>query len=170
MSTATALPINTIASGLALRDLFPGTIGRSAASQGVEERISEALGHAASLHHLGSEYLAYLSPDWDGDGASPIALETMINANLFLEKIASLNVAPEVCPEADGYIQFEWYIDPERVFSVSFGPSNVISFSGINCGGCSIYGEGSVSNGFPKAAWACIEEIAELYKEQSQAA
>ncbi|RLA45779.1 MAG: hypothetical protein DRR06_06535 [Gammaproteobacteria bacterium] len=183
MSTATALPINPIMSGfarLSSKDFLTRTLGVSDISQDVDKHVIEAYGLAIEdggfdgrdvpLSHLGGEYLEYLSPNWDGEGALPIALDTLISANLFLEQVESLGVVPEICPEADGYIQFEWYIDPEHLFSVSFGPSNVISFSGINCGDCSVYGEGNVSKGFPKPVWVYIEEIISLYEELDQAA
>ena len=108
---------------------------------------------------VGSEYLDYLEENWDGEGASPIAYVTLVNANRFLLQAAASGLSPEVEPEADGFIHLEWYTSPNCVFSVSFGPSNVIAYSGIFGEDCGVYGTDDISDGVPEAVWAHVRRV-----------
>ena len=108
---------------------------------------------------VASEYLDYLEENWDGEGASPIAYVTLVNANRFLIQAVASGLSPEIEPEADGFIQLEWYTSPNCVFSVSFGPSNVIAYSGVFGEDCGVYGTDDISGGVPEAVWAHVRRV-----------
>ena len=159
MSTALALPINTSWSHGAR---YSRQDGRPVASE--SDFVDRCLRQAFQLDQqyraqIGSEYLDYLEENWDGEGASPIAYDTLVNANRFLIQARASGLSPEIEPEADGFIQLEWYTSPNCVFSVSFGPSNVIAYSGVFGEDCGVYGTDDISGGVPEAIWAHVRRV-----------
>ena len=159
MSTALALPINTTWS-VAAR--YYGVDRKAITSEGalVDRRVGEAFQLDKQYRaQIGSEYLDYLEEDWDGEGASPITCDTLVNASRFLTECNARGLLPEISPEADGFIQLEWYERPDCVFSVSFGPSNVIAYSGVFGEGRGVYGADDVTYGVPEAIWSHIRQV-----------
>jgi hypothetical protein len=60
-------------------------------------------------------------PDWDGDGAKPISLETIRNAEAFLRALPDWVPFPELSPEPDGAFSLDWIRSRNRMLSVSLG-------------------------------------------------
>ena len=164
-STIAALPINTAWSGFAgisAKEFASRTRASSDIGEWVDNEVSRAFGFllkSPTVAYLGPEYFDYLAPNWDGEGATPISPQTMENAYNFLTKIGNLDFSPEICPESDGYIQLEWYVSPQRVFSLSFGPSNQVAYSGIFGEGSTVYGSEKLCAGVPNSIWDHIERI-----------
>jgi len=52
--------------------------------------------------------LAYPRPNWDGDGALPIREETKKNALAILNQLEIATCAPEVTPNPNGTLSFDW--------------------------------------------------------------
>ena len=57
-------------------------------------------------HHI--DQLASMSADWDGYGAVPISQETKLNALRALEVVARSAPVPDVVPNSNGTLSFEW--------------------------------------------------------------
>jgi hypothetical protein len=66
---------------------------------------------------------------WDGYGGLPISEAVYEQAKAFAAVIPSDIVEPDVVPEPDGEIAFEWDFGPWRVLSVSVGPEGVLSYA-----------------------------------------
>jgi hypothetical protein len=71
------------------------------------------------------------SANWDGYGAMPISFEAFEKAKQFILSIPYGIPVPEVSAEPDGEITFEWFSSPSRVFSVSVGPNNELTYAGL---------------------------------------
>lgn len=54
------------------------------------------------------ETIAQMSENWDGYGAVPIHHLTAVNADKLLSALRSLGVDPDVTPNPNGTISFEW--------------------------------------------------------------
>jgi hypothetical protein len=57
------------------------------------------------------EELAFPESDWDGYGALPITAEAKTNARAALDTLETSAPAPEVIPNANGTLSFEWETD-----------------------------------------------------------
>lgn len=69
--------------------------------------------------------------NWDGYGAKRVSEKTYENALSFLQSLPSAVRNPEVAAEPDGEIAFEWRSEPNRVFSISVGEGDTLSFAGV---------------------------------------
>src|SRR6266540_5638638 len=72
-----------------------------------------------------------LTDNWDGYGARAVRPETRDNAIWFLRSLPSSVPSPDVAVDPDGEVAFEWYASPGRVFSVSVGSGDVVTFAGL---------------------------------------
>jgi len=68
---------------------------------------------------------------WDGYGALPITQETYDEAVRFLSALPSWLPAPEIVPEPDGDIGFEWSFGNNRVLAASVDGTNRITYAGL---------------------------------------
>ncbi|HVY22291.1 MAG TPA: hypothetical protein VG962_02970 [Steroidobacteraceae bacterium] len=70
-------------------------------------------------------------PAWDGYAAKAISKETINRTIEFLNDLPIWMEAPDVVPESDGDIAIEWYLAPNRIYSVSIGAKGPLHFSGL---------------------------------------
>lgn len=69
---------------------------------------------------------------WDGYGALPISQEAYHEAVRFLEALPLWWLpAPEVGPEPEGDIGFEWNFGKNQLFVVSINGTNIITYAGL---------------------------------------
>jgi len=71
------------------------------------------------------------SDNWDGYDAKAIDFDSYAEATRFAQTFPKTIPLPDVTVEPDGEIAFEWYRQPRRVFSISIGSRNVITFAGL---------------------------------------
>ncbi len=71
------------------------------------------------------------SDNWDGYDAKAIDFDSYSEATRFAQTFPKTIPLPDVTVEPDGEIAFEWYRQPRRVFSISIGSRNVITFAGL---------------------------------------
>lgn len=169
MSTNSALAINPQWSRGA-NILTPGkerfTHGASPLSQLVDHSVLTAFRMNASprprVLFLGSQYLDYMKDNWDGEGAKAISLRAIRNTDSFLAALGEMRVIPEDSPSDDGYIELDWYVNPDNVFSIGFGPSNIVAYSGIFGGKSKAYGTEDVSDGISPTIWSYIQRISKM--------
>ena len=84
------------------------------------------------LTELKKIYEEYSEKDWDGYGALPINQEAYHEAVRFLEALfLSWLPTPEVGPEPEGDIGFEWNYGKNRIFVVSINGTNIITYAGL---------------------------------------
>lgn len=71
---------------------------------------------------------------WDGEGSVAVTDAVIAKAVCVAAAIADLLPAqtpePDYVPESDGAICLDWMIDPKRIFSISVGVRDAISFAG----------------------------------------
>lgn len=66
------------------------------------------------IHQAAAEQLRQfcdLTPNWDGYGALPLHEDTKANATLGLSIFKSFSRAPEIVPNSNGTVSFEWQTD-----------------------------------------------------------
>ena len=84
------------------------------------------------LSELKKIYQEYSEKDWDGYGALPISQQAYHEAVRFLEALPlSWLPTPEVGPEPEGDIGFEWNFGKNRTFVVSINGTNIITYAGL---------------------------------------
>ena len=100
-------------------------------------RLKEAASNQPSilaLKQLKSIYEECSVDGWDGYGAKPISLDAFLEASEFLKMIddddASFSM-PDISPEVDGGIEFEWYNKTGSELTFSFDGNKIITYSGI---------------------------------------
>lgn len=85
-----------------------------------------------------TEFESYHIPDWDGDGAQPIARDTVEAARRFNQWLPRRLSPADVAPGADGTIGFEWRYgtDGARTFIiVEIGPGDIVKARRISDSG-----------------------------------
>jgi len=63
--------------------------------------------------------------DWDGYGAVPIPNEVYLKVLTLISNFPMGIPAPELVPENDGAITFEWHVNPKQELSLSVNPNNL---------------------------------------------
>jgi len=87
------------------------------------------LGNA--LDALRATYRECNEHNWDGYGALPISPTTYDEAVRFLNALPSWMPTPEIVPEPDGDIGFDWNFGKNRVFAASVNGTNHITYAGL---------------------------------------
>ncbi len=69
--------------------------------------------------------------NWDGYGAKAINEQSYQNAIRFVLSLAPNTPTPEIAVEPDGEVVFEWYGGKRKVFSISMGSRNELTYAGL---------------------------------------
>jgi hypothetical protein len=69
--------------------------------------------------------------NWDGYGAKAIDEQSYENAIRFVLSLAPDIPTPEIAVEPDGEVVFEWYGGKRKVFSISMGSRNELTYAGL---------------------------------------
>lgn len=69
--------------------------------------------------------------NWDGYGAKAIDEQSYENAIRFVLSLAPDIPTPEIGVEPDGEVVFEWYGGKRKVFSISMGSRNELTYAGL---------------------------------------
>lgn len=116
-------------------------------------RLKEAASNQPSilaLKQLKSVYEECSIENWDGYGALSISAEAVSEATLFLGLLSDSNLPmPDISPEVDGGIEFEWYIQSDYIFTVSFNGKKILGYSGMFSEGNTIYGTEKINSEIP---------------------
>jgi hypothetical protein len=115
--------------------------GTSAASQDLQKLYANAvasLRKSVTWDYLGNvlaalreTYQECSKANWDGYGALPITQETYDEAVRFLSALPSWLPTPEIVPEPDGDIGFEWNFGRNRILAASVNGTNRITYAGL---------------------------------------
>lgn len=70
------------------------------------------------------------APGWDGYDAASASYDSYLRAKRFIEALPANFPAPEVAVDPDGEVSLEWYCPTGRVFSVSIGANDGLSYAG----------------------------------------
>jgi hypothetical protein len=107
----------------------------------VETYFTQLQEHALGSVVLGKQkgdaldelYVAFsesCAPGWDGYDASSASYDSYLRAKRFIEALPANFPAPEVAVDPDGEVSLEWYCPTGRVFSVSIGANDGLSYAG----------------------------------------
>lgn len=92
----------------------------------------------------------YSDKNWDGYGALPVKKSAIIEAKNFLSLIEEHQLPrPDPSPEIDGGVEFEWYMNPKKQFSVSFDGNGLLTYSGIFGEKSETFGIEEIGNSVP---------------------
>ena len=83
----------------------------------------------SELHAIGEECGEV---DWDGEGACAITDSTLEIAKHFIEVFPEDMPLPEISPDADGDISFDWYWGKGKAVSASINSDGRISFAWLD--------------------------------------
>ena len=96
---------------------------------------------------------------WDGYGALPVTQETYDEAVRFLSALPSWLPAPEIVPEPDGDIGFEWNFGKNRMLAASVDGTNRITYAGLLRTGNKSYGTEVFNGSIPQTLVDHISRI-----------
>jgi hypothetical protein len=117
------------------------TFGVGEEASRVETYFTELQEHALGSVVLGKQkgdaldelYAAFsesCAPGWDGYDASSASYDSYLRAKRFIEALPANFPAPEVAVDPDGEVSLEWYCPTGRVFSVSIGVNDGLTYAG----------------------------------------
>ena len=104
----------------------------------------------STLEYLNDLYEECSSANWDGYDADPISKQTLFEAEKFLKMLPQHLPIPEMQPEPDGEIGFEWYKGSGHSFVMSVGGNNVITYAGRFGEASETYGTEVFKDSIPK--------------------
>lgn len=81
------------------------------------------------IHELALECAA---ANWDGEDGAALSSHVVARAVSFVRVMPYDLPLPDVAPEPDGSISFDWIVTRRRMFSVSVGVTNRLSFAWID--------------------------------------
>lgn len=70
--------------------------------------------------------------DWDGAGAASIPASVVERATELVRALPAHLPLPEIAPEPDGALSFDWIASRSRAFSLSVGATHRLSFAWID--------------------------------------
>ena len=93
---------------------------------------SVALGKAKqdALESLDATFCEGCQPGWDGYDAPAASYESYLRAKRFIQALPANFPAPEIALDPDGEVSLEWFLAPGRVFTVSIGANNELTYAG----------------------------------------
>ncbi len=115
--------------------------GTSSESDELCERVIEALRElrgerqGAAFNELLGAFANCGERGWDGEEAEPVSASTYVAARTFLRSLPASFPAPEVSPESDGSITFDWFPREAELLSVSVTEDGRVVWAGIYDGG-----------------------------------
>lgn len=99
-----------------------------------EVKKSATLGrHDETLNSLEELFEECANGDWDGYNALPISEETYFEAKRIIQSlpVTSFIPMPELTPEPNGEIAFEWRKNNRHILVASVGGRNEITYAGL---------------------------------------
>lgn len=115
-----------------------------------------------ALRELDETYRECSKEDWDGYGALPVSQEAYHEATRFLKAWPLSLPVPELGPEPEGDIGFEWNFGKNKVFAVSVHGSNFITYAGLLGAGNKTHGTEAFDGAIPQEI---INKILRIHPE-----
>lgn len=102
--------------------------------------------------------------DWDGENAEPVSDATYHNAVRLLSVLPLSLPSPEILPDNDGYIEFEWHKN-RKSFSLYVTDTNLVLYAGFYGKEDRISGRFNYEGNFPTRTELLAKDI---YKKPAQ--
>jgi len=111
-----------------------GTLEKVATKQVEFSEESQALfgDKVAALSQLWTLARECGQPDWDGAGASPIDINAVMNSHIVICALPANIPMPELAPDPDGEVSFDWMPSRHRIFSVSIGAGPLLAYAWLD--------------------------------------
>ena len=100
------------------RETF-NSIEKQSAADRTQRRFAEL------LHNHGA-------PDWDGDGADPTTLDAVSRTYDFVSNLPPRFSRPDVSVNRYGDVELEWYVRPDKLFTLAIGDGGHYHFASLN--------------------------------------
>ena len=101
--------------------------------------------------------------NWDGYGALPIQEQAVLEAERFIAVMPAFMSDLEVVPEPGGDIGFQWSFGENRILTVSFAGTNIITYAAIlGSSERTKCGKEKFNDSIPQEISQGIEEISSL--------
>lgn len=120
----------------------------------VTSRRAEALARLDEAFEEGSD------PDRDGGGALEVEASTYTYAAQLVDLLPVDLPLPEIYPEPDGDLAFEWDLGKRRVLSISVGRDGTLHFAGL-FGSSKQHGVDFLGDRIPEPIWIALTKLAE---------
>ena len=111
------------------------------------------------IQHIYELYKECSEDNWDGYDAKRISVGTYLEAIKLAELIPSELPLPEVVPEPNGDIAFEWYRGKRFLFVLSVEGNNIINYAGLFGSATRIYGSEYVTDELPASVLERIQHL-----------
>ncbi|MEW8509139.1 MAG: hypothetical protein AB2598_20855 [Candidatus Thiodiazotropha sp.] len=69
--------------------------------------------------------------NWDGYDALPITRKAVLEAKRFISAMPIWMPTPEIVPEPNGDVGFQWSFGKDRILTVSFSGNNIVTYASI---------------------------------------
>ncbi len=97
-------------------------------------------------------------PNWNGEDGHPVEPSTIDQAWLFAACLPTTLPIPDVSPDADGDLAFDWNLGPRRVFSVSVRRDGSLSYAAL-VGASRSHGTGTLRGGLPPEIIQWVQRV-----------
>lgn len=85
----------------------------------------------ALIQEFGDVFEECSVDNWDGYDAKAISIDSYREAIRFARSLPTMTPLPEIAVDPDGEVALEWYEGPRKVFTVSIGSRNEITYAGL---------------------------------------
>lgn len=116
-----------------------------------------------TLGALEDAFVESSSENWDSYGAMAVSPITYSHARRLLLALPTTLPVPDIAVEPDGEFAFEWFRGLRRVFSVSVGRDNELTYAGL-FGRSKVHGTEYFADELPKPI---IENLVRLFSQAS---
>src|SRR5262249_44660388 len=94
-------------------------------------------GSTSQAKELASERIRLLANEcseegWDGNGADPISHVSVMQAERLVQSLPADIPIPELTPEPDGCISFDWIESPGRLVTLSTGAGSCLAYAWLD--------------------------------------
>jgi hypothetical protein len=97
--------------------------------------------------------------NWDGYEAEAVPRDVILQAFRFSRSLPSYLAPPEILPETDGEIEFEWYGGKQRLVSVSVGEAGTLTYVARFGSAGKMYGTESFQTKVPPIILTAIQRV-----------
>ena len=111
------------------------------------------------LSEVNETYRKCSMPNWDAEGAEAITEAAYLEASRFIRLLPVIFPMPEIVPEPNGQLGFEWHLRRDHMFVVALGGTQVLTFAGLFGSESSIHGTDPFSDSLPESIVTYLQRL-----------
>jgi hypothetical protein len=112
-----------------------------------------------ALCELFQVYKSCSNANWDSEGAEAISEAAYQEAARFIRLLPVIFPMPEIVPEPNGQVGFEWHLRQDNMLVVALGGTQVLTFAGLFGGESSVHGTDPFSDSVPESVVAHLQRL-----------